>query len=239
MKDLKIIAVIVISSFLFSSCVIKSNSVEENHKTQVASLNKKVFLSSFDKISAEGSVNVIITQSDTSSVFVKGNNTKAFEKLVIYVEDNTLYIGTKNDFLGINQANDIDETSIYITTPNIKSIDFAGSGNLNSRSTISSDELSIQLAGCGEINFNDSVMCNNIKVIVAGTGNILFKRVKANHLTSTIAGTGDIYYENLDVDNAVSEIAGVGNISLSGKARTHTESVAGTGSIDTSGLTKQ
>ncbi|MBR5087676.1 MAG: DUF2807 domain-containing protein [Muribaculaceae bacterium] len=236
MRKIQTLAIVVISTLLLSSCVVGN---ARTHKTQVKNINQETAMSRFDGISVAGSMNVELIQGDEYSVLVKGADSESFDKLVIYVKDNTLNIETKNEFFDFVSTNNMREVTVYVTTPDIKDISCAGSGTLTAKKPINTGTLHLSIAGSGDVAFNDQLSCNNLKVDIAGSSDVTFKHLKADILKTSIAGSGSVVYKDMDVDEAVSSIAGSGKIILQGKVSKHSEDVAGSGNIDTKGITQQ
>ena len=232
MKNFKTIAIALLASILLSSCV-----VIPGHKTEVSELNTEASVKDFSGISVAGAMNVVLNQGEKNCVLIKSNDKEILDKIVIYVKNNTLNIETKKKFLGFYDSINWEDITIYVTTPNIESIELAGSGNITAEKSITADNVNVEIAGSGDINISNAFTCNSLVVEVAGSGNVSFDQLKANRLRTSIAGSGDVSYNNMEVTNASSEIAGSGNIIMKGKASHHSENVLGTGNVDTSGLT--
>ena len=192
-------------------------------------------MEAFSGIVVDGLANVILAQGEQSSVMVRSENREAFDRLVVYVEDSMLYITTKS-VDNFNQ--NLDGITIYVTTPIIRSVEIAGSGDITTTTPITTGNVSVKIAGSGNIDFADSMLCNNLNAEIDGSGNIHFKHVTASKVNTSITGSGDVTYDNLIAGNADSEIDGSGNITLRGKVAQHTEDVSGNGNIDTSGVTR-
>ena len=236
MRNIKTIAIALFASILVSSCVVIPGKLSQ-HKTEVSELNTEASVKDFSGISVAGAMNVVLNQGDKTSVLIKGNDKDIVDKIVIYVKDNTLNIEPKKKFMGFLGSINWDEVTIYVSTPNIESIELAGSGNITTNKPIDAENVDVELAGSGDINISNAFTCNSLDVEVAGSGNVSFDQLKANSLRTSIAGSGDVSYNNMDATNVVSNIAGSGNIILKGKALKHTQDVVGSGNIDTTGLT--
>jgi hypothetical protein len=241
MKNFKTIAIALLASILLSSCVVIPGKISQ-HKTEVKGLNTPTSMKDFSAICVAGAMNVVLNQGEKNCVLIKGNDKDILDKIVIYVKNNTLNIESKKKFLGFYDSinwEDInwEDITIYVTTPNIESIELAGSGNITAEKSITADNVNVEIAGSGDINISNAFTCNLLVVEVAGSGNVSFDQLKANRLRTSIAGSGDVSYNNMEVTNVSSEIAGSGNIIMKGKASHHSENVLGTGNVDTSGLT--
>ena len=236
MKNFKTIAIALFASILLSSCVVIPGKISQ-HKTEVSELNTEASVKDFSGISVAGAMNIVLNQGEKNCVLIKGNDKDILDKIVIYVKNNTLNIESKKKFLGFYDSINWEDITIYVTTPNIESIELAGSGNITAEKSITADNVNVEIAGSGDINISNDFTCNSLVVEVAGSGNVSFDQLKANRLRTSIAGSGDVSYNNMEVTNVSSEIAGSGNIIMKGKASHHSENVLGTGNVDTSGLT--
>ena len=231
MRKLQTIAIVIFSTIIFSSCVVST------HETQVSVMNQETEMNYFDKVDVAGSMNVVLEQGDKCSVTVKGENEEAFRNLVVYVNKRgTLCIETQKALMRVMFSNGMEGITVYVTTPTIKKISMAGSGELTTGSPIRSENLKVSLAGSGDVVFKKLLTCDKLHVDLAGSGNVTVKQLKADKLHTNLAGSGNAEYYNLDVAYAKSNIAGSGNVILQGKVGSHKEGIAGSGSVDLSGL---
>lgn len=237
MRNFKTIAIALLASILLSSCVVIPGKVSQ-HKTEVRELNTPTSMKDFSTICVAGAMNVVLNQGEKNCVLIKSNNKDILDKIVIYVKNNTLNIESKKKFLGFYDSINWEDITIYVTTPNIESIELAGSGNITTDEPIDADNVNVEIAGSGDIDISGGFTCNSLVVEVAGSGNVSFDQLKANRLRTSIAGSGDVSYNNMNVINVSSEIAGSGNIIMKGKASHHSENVLGSGNVDISGLTQ-
>ena len=235
MKIFKTIAIALFASIFIYSCVGISVGAFM-HDTEVSELNTETTMKNFSGISVAGSMNVVLNQGNKTSVLVKGSDKDALDKVVIYVNDGNLYIKTKKKFLGFVGSINLEDITIYVTTPKIESIELAGSGNITTDKPINADNVNVELAGSGDIDILNAFTCNLLDVQIAGSGNATFEKVIANSLKTSIAGSGNVSYNNIDVVSAASDIAGSGNITLKGKASKHTQDIVGSGNVGTTEL---
>ena len=185
MRNFKTIAIALLASILLSSCVVIPGKVSQ-HKTEVKGLNTLTSMKDFCGISVAGAMNVVLNQGDEPSVLIKSNDIEILDKIVIYVKDNTLNIETKKKFLDFSSFINWDEISIYVTTPNIESIELAGSGNITTDEPIDADNVNVEIAGSGDIDISSGFTCNTLDVEVAGSGNVSFDQLKANRLRTSM-----------------------------------------------------
>lgn len=212
-------------ALLLASC---SCAIERDNKQAGKKTTKTIVVNDFTEIQIAGGFNVYFTQANNTSVKIRGHE-KALKNVNIVSDGKTLTIGTKKSwkFLSFYDS-DID---VYVTSPNLRSVSIAGSGEFKSSTKIDTDRMYISVAGNGEVDIQD-IICDNLKGEIAGSGEIDIKRITTPNAELSIAGSGDIDIENAVIDNVACEIAGSGNIELKGNIRHHTQEIAGSGSVN-------
>lgn len=212
-------------ALLLASC---SCAIERDNKQAGKKTTKTIVVNDFTEIQIAGGFNVYFTQANNTSVKIRGHE-KALKNVNIVSDGKTLTIGTKKSwkFLSFYDS-DID---VYVTSPNLRSVSIAGSGEFKSGTKIDTDRMYISVAGNGEVDIQD-IICDNLKGEIAGSGEIDIKRITTQNAELSIAGSGDIDIENAVIDNVACEIAGSGNIELKGNIRHHTQEIAGSGSVN-------
>lgn len=212
-------------ALLLASC---SCAIERDNKQAGKKTTKTIVVNDFTEIQIAGGFNVYFTQANNTSVKIRGHE-KALKNVNIVSDGKTLTIGTKKSwkFLSFYDS-DID---VYVTSPNLRSVSIAGSGEFKSSTKIDTDRMYISVAGNGEVDIQD-IICDNLKGEIAGSGEIDIKRITTQNAELSIAGSGDIDIENAVIDNVACEIAGSGNIELKGNIRHHTQEIAGSGSVN-------
>lgn len=230
MKTILLLAIAILNATCMNSSVATNSG--STHETQVSVMNSKTKVNEFRNISVAGPMNVILTNDRRCSVTVESNDQKAFDNLVVYVDDNTLIVTTKR---GANNVN-MDQLTVKVAAPTIEGLEMTGSGNLSTLSAFTAKDAHLEVTGSGNIILSNPFTCQKMNVEVTGSGNVSINKLKAHQLTTSITGSGDVQYNSLDVKDAVSEIAGSGNISMRGKVGHHTKHVAGSGDIDTLGM---
>ena len=167
---------------------------------------------------------------------VKGYE-KYLKNVKITSDGKTLSIGIHKSWKNLSYF--YDDIEVYVTSPNIRGISIAGSGEFTSNNKIDTDRMFISVAGSGEVDIKD-IICDKIQGEIAGSGEIDIKRITTQNAELSIAGSGDIDIENAKannmseslLDNVACEIAGSGDIELKGNIKHHTQEVAGSGSVN-------
>lgn len=219
----KKIIITFIALLTLCSCAIERDNKRTGKETTMA-----VNVKDFTELEIAGSFNVYFTQGNTTSVKVKGYE-KYLKNVKITSDGKTLSIGIHKSWKNLSYF--YDDIEVYVTSPNIRGISIAGSGEFKSSTKIDTDRMYISVAGSGEVDIQD-IICDNLKGEIAGSGEIDIKRITTQNAELSIAGSGDIDIENAVIDNVACEIAGSGDIELKGNIKHHTQEVAGSGSVN-------
>ena len=219
----KKIIITFIALLTLCSCAIERDNKRTGKETTMA-----VNVKDFTELEIAGSFNVYFTQGNTTSVKVKGYE-KYLKNVKITSDGKTLSIGIHKSWKNLSYF--YDDIEVYVTSPNIRGISIAGSGEFTSNNKIDTDRMFISVAGSGEVDIKD-IICDKIQGEIAGSGDINIKRITTANAELSVAGSGDIDIENAVIDNVACEIAGSGNIELKGNIKHHTQEVAGSGSVN-------
>ena len=219
----KKIIITFIALLTLCSCAIERDNKRTGKETTMA-----VNVKDFTELEIAGSFNVYFTQGNTTSVKVKGYE-KYLKNVKITSDGKTLSIGIHKSWKNLSYF--YDDIEVYVTSPNIRGISIAGSGEFTSNNKIDTDRMFISVAGSGEVDIKD-IICDKIQGEIAGSGDINSKRITTANAELSVAGSGDIDIENAVIDNVACEIAGSGNIELKGNIRHHTQEIAGSESVN-------
>ena len=219
----KKIIITFIALLTLCSCAIERDNKRTGKETTMA-----VNVKDFTELEIAGSFNVYFTQGNTTSVKVKGYE-KYLKNVKITSDGKTLSIGIHKSWKNLSYF--YDDIEVYVTSPNIRGISIAGSGEFTYNNKIDTDRMFISVAGSGEVDIKD-IICDKIQGEIAGSGDINIKRITTANAELSVAGSGDIDIENAVIDNVACEIAGSGDIELKGNIKHHTQEVAGSGSVN-------
>ena len=254
MKNVIQLALVALVGMMMTSCMsvnIGDWGDVDKTPTQVPEINKVTAMQPFDKVDIANAFKVIYDQGDTHSVRIEASE-EAFKEMTVYVKDGDLLIrkAVKKPTV------DFKQVKIYVTSPEIKGIEIAGSGVFAASNRVNaSGDLDMEIAGSGNIMLAD-VTCKDADMEIAGSGNIeigslVAKDAKADIAGSgdinlgtftcfkfdiDIAGSGDVICDNITADNVHTEIAGSGDVTLKGMVKHHTEDIAGSGKVNVSEL---
>lgn len=205
--------------------------------------NKTYNIDAFSKLSLAFPANVIVTQGNSTSFTVEGDNS-IIEKMVVENDGNELIIEKKRRRDRIRGY-----VTIKITTPELKSVEIAGSGSVKSDNAINTEsfktsiagsgnvniefksdmtDIDVEIAGSGSVKYRGDITIGDLEVDIAGSGNFNGKSITTKFADISIAGSGDCYVNA--TEKVAGSVAGSGNIYYSGKPVIKFES-AGSGKI--------
>jgi hypothetical protein len=216
MKNFKIalslLAVILLSSFIYNPFVSEKGTTDGPTKKMDAFTSIEVSIKAVVKVTAGDRYDVSIDASEAD-----------LKNIISKVEDGHLILKKKK---GSKLGGDV---LITITANDIEALILSGSGKIVAKSgVISDDEGSIVLAGSGEISVSLDGQ-DKMEAVVAGSGTITLKG-QADRLTGTVSGSGDIIGSELKVSEAEIVIAGSGDCSITVKSKLNAV-ISGSGDI--------
>lgn len=177
---------------------------------------------SFNGLGVSGSFDVFLVEGNEGKLELSvEENLEPY--LVTEVKEGSLKIKWKK---GV-KVRTTKPTKITVHFKKLNEVALAGSGDIVSKSRLSSDELEVALAGSGDIKLDLDV--EMLKVAISGSGDIELTG-SASDFSAAIAGSGDIKADELKAVNAELVISG------SGTMKAHVENkitalVSGSGDI--------
>lgn len=166
-------------------------------------------VSGFSGISSGGSYNVFITMGSKESLRIEGD-TKQISEIETVVEDGTLKIRNKKNSGNWNSGHN-GKVNIYISAKSLKSIILSGSGDIEVRGVVKSNDISNILSGSGSISL--VVEATNYSATISGSGEIEVKG-KTENAKIIVNGSGDFKGQGLRASFASARVSGSGNISI-------------------------
>jgi hypothetical protein len=176
----------------------------------------------YDAISAIGSFKVALVSGKEGNITIDGDE-NIISHIVTEVENNTLIVRFDKN------KNYTYKSSITITIPfeEISSVSFAGSGEIETKNTITATNFNIAFTGSGEGNFD--INATRLKTTLSGSGEIEIKG-EVKELEEILSGSGEIDSSKLIATNANVIVTGSGEINVN--CTTFLEAiVAGSGTI--------
>lgn len=199
-----------------------------NSETVKASKNyvtKNIKVDDFTKLRVTGSPDVLYTQKSGKPGVEVYTSDNIVDLLDIRVKDNTLYVGFKK-----NVSVSYDKLEVRVSSETLNGISVAGSGDVELKNGLKTDELNISVAGSGDIS-GDNIACTGLGISIAGSGDIDCSDIACDELKVSVAGSGDAKLHNVMTRFAKSSVAGSGTIKLSGTTQEAEYNVAGSGDL--------
>ncbi|RQO31628.1 hypothetical protein DBR32_06650 [Taibaiella sp. KBW10] len=220
------------SGFL-SSCnniSIRRDGDEESDTVPIVSNTKKYDYKGFDKIEMNSYAKVYLMQDTAFSIVAKGN-TEALRSLKITLQDGVLVIDRIGSSGIFGDDND-QEVSIYISLPEISSIDASGVGKIEAMTMFKQPQpLSIDISGACEVNMQiESPKCS---LESSGVGQVRLRGATPK-LEIDISGAGDIDALACAADSVTVDASGAGEVKVMANAHLSVDA-SGVGSVSYKG----
>ncbi|GAA0893010.1 head GIN domain-containing protein [Fulvivirga kasyanovii] len=148
------------------------------------------------------------------------SNHNIIDDISTHVSGEQLYLETRKCLRDHN-------TTITITTPNLRSVSNFGSGHIHSADIWGANHMKLTLSGSGEVEL--PVDCDNLDVTLTGSGSFELSGY-AGHLRSVISGSGNINAFALSTNTCSATISGSGNTFIH-VADSLTGTITGSGNI--------
>jgi hypothetical protein len=187
---------------------------------------KSVTTSDYDAVKTVGSLDVHLERGTEGNITVKTDDNLQ-EYVIIEVKDNTLVVRTKkNMYLKTKKG-------IHVTVPfmDISSVALVGSGDVDSKDVVASNNLEVTVTGSGDIILETKAV--NLSSTVTGSGDITLSGTTTN-LEVTVTGSGDFAGGNLISENTEAKVSGSGDAVVYAKSSLRAR-VSGSGDIEYKG----
>ena len=177
-----IILLIVGISFSWSAC--QKTDPSDCFKSTGSDINEERSTKAFRKIILNDNVNLVLTQSTSTSVSVTAGE-KIISKIKTEFDNETLVISNHNSCNWVRSFK--REITVYVNIDTLNSIEYHGSGDISSTNTITQDSLMLNIwEGAGSINLDIDVFRNYIYFHI---------------------GTADLYYSGFSHLNYISSMS--------------------------------
>ena len=199
--------------------------------TAASAAERRFAASGFDKVSANGSEDVVITTGKTASVIAIGPQER-LDRLEIGVEGGTLKIRQKRGS-SWRWGSD-DGVVVRVSMPALHAVSTAGSGDVSADGGTGPD-FAASIAGSGDMRITN-VNSAAVRLSTAGSGDFTVAG-KCTTLGTVISGSGDMDLAGLACADADVAISGSGEV-LVNASRTANVRISGSGDVRVSGGAK-
>jgi hypothetical protein len=189
-------------------------------------------VSDYDQVHVAGFFDVILVSGKEGELKIEAEE-NLLKHVITEVKGNSLKIYTEK---GYNLSPSWNK-SIHITVPftDIDEVTLAGSGDINSNTTIKSNSFYTAISGSGDINLK--IEANHIKGVVTGSGDLRLNG-KSENAEYTVTGSGDIYAFDVEAQDVTAKVTGSGDIRANCQNKL-TARVTGSGDIKYNGNPKK
>jgi hypothetical protein len=186
------------------------------------STSKTVNTGSYDAIHGVGSMDIHLERGAEGNITVTADD-NLHKYIIIEVKDNALVLKMEKN-INIRTKNGIH---IRVPFQDISEVYMVGSGDMDSKDTVKSDDLKLKVTGSGNITLD--VATNTLDTKITGSGDIELKGSTTN-LEVSVTGSGDFDGFDLDAQNTTATVSGSGDIKVVAKSSLKAR-VSGSGDI--------
>lgn len=162
-------------------------------------------LTSFNRIKASASFEVILEKGSSESVRIEARNIDP-QKVITEVADGRLRISLERGTYRRMQV------KLFVTYRELNEIVTSGSGSFRGNDLIQAGELTIINSGSGNI-YLARLEANELMVKLSGSANMQLAG-RADNAFIQLSGSGNVEGFDLQAENAEAKISGSGNINL-------------------------
>ncbi len=205
--------------FLAGAFILSSGPVQaqENIAKEVREV------STFTGIDAGGAFDIFLSQADATKLVVETESNN-IDKVITEVHNGILEISSK----GIKRS---DKMVVYVTTPEVNSIDIHGAASLEGLTSLNGNHLRIKASGASDINLE--IYYDEITSEVSGAARLLLSGESPKH-TITVSGAAKVMARGLSTEVTKATASGVSSASVNASTEV-VSNTSGAGSIDLTG----
>ena len=190
-----------LSLTVLTACIGNLNCEKGNEK--ISKQERKI--SAFSQIEVSGAYTIILKQDSVTSVSVEADENLQ-SMITTKIEGKKLVIENKKSICG-----SID-IIVYVSTPEINTIDISGAVELNATDIIKSEKLGIYVSGAAEIDMN--IICTTLDLNCSGSGKLTIKG-STDDVDADLSGASDINAYELATKNFNISSSGAGKACIS------------------------
>lgn len=166
-------------------------------------------VSSFNKLEAGGSFDVVIEQGDESSITIASKGVDP-EKIMTEVKGDVLKVYLeKGNYRNVN-------ATVYITYENLEGISSSGSGNLLCKSDLAAPAFKFSNSGSGDAISEGNIKAEQLSLGISGSGNVELAAIETEELDLSMSGSGNFDVADGSAIRISIDKSGSGNIEASG-----------------------
>jgi len=187
---------------------------------------RSIDVSDFSKFSLGVSADTYLMQGSKNEVVIDCDDDD-FEKLDIKVSGDKLIIRQKNKNGWGSWSWGNSDIEIYITMKEIEGLYVSGSGNIESKGSLTTEDLDLGVSGSGDIELD--VDANDVSFRISGSGSISLDG-SGDEAKARISGSGKIKAEGFEVNSFDASISGSGSCYITAKEEV-IANISGSGNV--------
>lgn len=202
---MKLLVIPILASLLaIKSCNVTTN-MGGGIKGNKNITSTEIAISDYEELVNRTSADVFYEQKTSSPAYLR---LETDENLTRYVS-----IDVNNNKLTISTTENINPSKfkIYTNSKSISNLTGKGSGSINIKDKLSTENLSVSLHGSGDIKI-ENASCNSIDMLLKGSGDISVNNIKSNTIDASVEGSGDIKLSG-NTNKSTLTVKGSGDIS--------------------------
>lgn len=219
------VLLIVICAVLVTSCAAQSTRTS----TQIVKEKKRV--STFQKISSSGGIDIYFTQTNNCSLEIE-TNAENMSKIDISVKNGCLQLQRKKNEKFAHNT----KIKAYVSAPVLDAIATSGGVDFYSKSISNSNNLNIASSGGADI-YIDKLDVVNFNLAISGGSDAYLKQMSARNINIAASGGSDANVSISNADVVAISASGGADVKLSGKVKMVSAKASGGSDIDVKGLT--
>jgi len=205
--------------FLAGAFILSSGAVQAQEK-----FSKEVReVDAFTGIDVGGAFDISLSQADATRLVIE-TETKNIDKVITEVHNGILEISSK----GIKRS---DKLVVYVTTPEVNSIDIHGAASLEGLTQLQGSHLQIKASGASDTKLE--VHYDKLNTDVSGAATVILTGEVPQH-TANVSGAADLHASGMATEVTKATVSGAGSASVSASTEV-ISNTSGAGSIDLTG----
>jgi len=165
-------------------------------------------LGEYSGVSLSGWFDVELVSGKEGEITLKGES-NLLDHIVTEIENGNLVIKTEKGY----NLNSSTRAGIHITVPveSISEVNLSGSGDINSRVTLSSDDFDVRVSGSGDVKL--PLQADRVSAALSGSGDIGLSG-NCLELKVSVSGSGDVKAFDLTAESVKVSVAGSADVEV-------------------------
>ena len=187
---------------------------------------RTVDVGSFTELSLAIPANLYIKQGSDESIEIECDE-DIFDEIEFDMRGDKLVIKKEGERWNWKNGWRNSEVDIYVTMKTVEALSVSGSGNMESKGTLNTDDLELAVSGSGDMELQ--ITGDELETRISGSGSIRLSG-NANEASARISGSGRVKAEDLTVQTFEARISGSGSCYITVEDEIDA-SISGSGSI--------